>query len=341
MRTPRPGPDRERDLADVADAAARAAGRAVGAPLRWARGAGFPWTAAPTPTGVEPVVEPDRLGDRYDTEWARRPVARWTRLAALETAGRAVTGTLCRPEVRNLDRLEDLDGRAVFVANHHSHLDTTLLLTALPRPWRHEMVVAAAADYFFDSRPKAALAAWAYGAVPMERQRVSRRSADTSARLLDDGWSLLVFPEGGRSPDGWGQPHKGGAAYLAVRCGVPVVPVHLDGTGRVLPKGATVPRPGTVVVNIGTPLRPAEGEDARRFAVRVDAAVAELADETVSDWWSARRRAHDGTTPSLRGPADLAEGTASWRRDWASPDRRPRLRDRSRSDRPWGLGRTR
>ena len=213
------------------DPSARSAVRIrVPDPVGWVRSLNFPVTAASVPRGVEPKVEPDTLGDRYDTEWARRPLSRWSRMALMETVGRAATQVMTRPEVRNLDRLEDLSGTAIFIANHHSHLDTTLLLTTIPLPWRHEMVVAAAADYFFDTRPKAALAAWAYGAVPMERVRISRRSADTSAELVGDGWSLLIFPEGGRSPDGWGQPHKGGAAYLSVRCGVPVVPVHLEGT---------------------------------------------------------------------------------------------------------------
>ena len=301
-------------------------------PDRVVRSMGFPYTRAPVPIGVEPPVVVDELGDRYDTEWARRPLARWSRRAALDTAGRAVTEVLCRPDIRNLDRLEDLDGPIVFVGNHHSHLDTPLLLTHIPRPWRNEMVVAAAADYFFDTTPKAALAAWAYGAVPMERKRVSRRSADTSARLIDDGWSLLIFPEGGRSPDGWGQPHKGGAAYLAVRCGVPVVPVHLQGTGRVLPKGRGIPRPERVTINFGPPLWPHEDEDARRFAVRLEASVAQLADETATDWWSARRRAHAGATPGLQGPED------NWIRDWRSPDRQPRVTD---NDQRWSSGRRR
>lgn len=290
------------------------------------RSLGFPYTAAPTPPGVEPPAVPDRLGDAYDTDWARHPLAHWSRLAAMATVGRAVTGVTCRPQVRNADRIESLEAPAVFVANHHSHLDTTLLLTTLPRPWRHELVVAAAADYFFDTHPKAALAAWAYGAVPMERRKVSRRSADRAAELLDRGWSLLIFPEGGRSPDGWGQDHKGGAAYLGVRCGVPVVPVHLDGTGRVLPKVSSRPRPATVTINIGTPLHAEEGEDPRALATRVEAAIAELADESASDWWSARRRAHASTTPSLKGPTH-----DSWRRDWASPDRVPRRSE----DRNW------
>lgn len=289
--------------------------------MRRVRALGFPYTAAPTPAGVEPPPERERLGDAYDTDWARHPLARWSRLAALATAGRAVAELTCRPEVRNADRLGDLDGPAIFVANHHSHLDTTLLLTTLPLPWRNELVVAAAADYFFDTPAKAALAAWAYGAVPMERRKVSRRSADRAADLLGDGWSLLIFPEGGRSPDGWGQEHKGGAAYLGVRCGVPVVPIHLDGTGRVLPKGSRTVQPGSVTLNLGAPLWAAEGEDARSFAVRVETAIAVLADETTSDWWSARQRAHRAQTQSLRGPE-----LDSWRRDWSSPDRRPRRR---------------
>lgn len=296
----------------------------VPSPLARVRAAGFPWTGATTPRGVEPAPQVERLGDAYETDWARRPLALWSRIAVLESAGRVATRATCRPSVHNLDRLGSADGPLIFVANHHSHLDTALLLTTLPMPWRHELVVAAAADHFFDTGPKAALAAWAYGAVPMERRRTSRRSADRAATLLDDGWSLLIFPEGGRSPDGWGQPHKGGAAYLAVRCGVPVVPVHLHGTGRVLPKGRSVPEPQSVQINIGSPLRPEPDEDARRFAVRVEAGVARLADETSSDWWAARRRAATGSTPSLKGPQ-----LDTWRRDWHSPDRRP-LEGRSR-----------
>ena len=54
----------------------------------------------------------------------------------------------------------------------------------------------------------------------------------------------MIYPEGGRSPDGWGQPFKGGAAYLSARTGAPVVPVHIDGTGSILGKGTSGPKPG-------------------------------------------------------------------------------------------------
>ncbi len=292
------------------------------------RSLGFPLLGAPTPVGIEAPPGPD-LGDRYDSRWARTPLARTTRIVAQETLGRAFTTAMCRPAVTNLDRLENLEGPAIFVANHHSHLDTGLVIGALPRPWRHEVVVAAAADYFFDTRAKAAAAAWFWGAVPMERKRVSRRSALAAAGLIDSGWSIVIFPEGGRSPDGWGQTHKGGAAYLAARCDVPVVPIHLEGTNRVLPRGARRPSPGRVTVNFGSPMRHGD-DDARRFAARIEASLEELAHETATDWYTARRSARRGGSPSLRGP-----GFGTWRDDWARAERDESDSARSRGDGPF------
>lgn len=313
-------------LSSRLDTARTGTARLIPNPVRWVRSQGFPYTSAPTPHGVEPAAEVYDLGDNYDTEWARSPAARLSRITALETVGRAVTATMCLPSVHNRDRLDDLSGPVIFVANHHSHFDTPLLLTSIPRPWRHEIVVAAAADYFFDTRFKAALAGWAYGAVPMERKKVSRTSADRAASLLQTGWSLLVFPEGGRSPDGWGQPHKGGAAYLATKLGLPVVPIHIDGTGRVLPKGRNIPRPERVTINFGDPITPTDGIDARTFVSVLEREIERLADETSTDWWSAKVNATRGSTTSLAGP-----DFDSWRRDWLSPERQPKRRVR----RPW------
>ncbi len=286
---------------------------------------GFPWRAAPVPTGVEPPPPSKGLGADYDTSWARRYPARLARAAIVESVMRPTMAALASPDRRGLDRLDDLDGPVVFVANHHSHADTPLLLTSIPEPWRHRVVVGAAADYFFGNRVSGAVSALAIGAVPIERTKVGRQSADMARDLIDEGWAMLLYPEGGRSPDGWGQEFRGGAAFLAIRCGVPVVPIHLQGTGRILRKGRTLPRPSRTTVTFGDPLVAGDGENARAFAVRLQAAVAALGDEATSDWYAARLRAHAGTSPGLTGP-----DVGAWRRAWALGDRDRRSRRRRR-----------
>jgi 1-acyl-sn-glycerol-3-phosphate acyltransferase len=197
----------------------------------------FPFRAAPVPDGVEPPERSTGRGADFETDWARRYPARMARLALLEGVIRPAARVLADPQRRGADRLDDLEGPAVFVANHHSHLDTGLMLTSIPEPWRHKIVIGAAADYFFTTRASSTAAALALNAIPIERTKVNRRSARLAEDLLNEGWSLLIFPEGGRSPDGWGQPFRGGAAYMALRTGLPIGahPRHLrppDPTGR-------------------------------------------------------------------------------------------------------------
>jgi 1-acyl-sn-glycerol-3-phosphate acyltransferase len=285
---------------------------------------GFPFSAPTMPRGVEPLAEESNLGVHYDTRWARRLPARYARYFVVEGPMRAAIAVLTDPTRNGMDRLESLRGPVIFAGNHHSHLDAPLLLTSLPERWRHKTVVAAAADYFFPTKVKAAVSALALGAIPFERSKVNRRSADQAAALIDRGWSLLIFPEGGRSPDGWGQGHRGGAAYLASRTNVPIVPVHLEGTSRIFGKGDKRPTPGSSIVTFGQPIMPEEGENTTRLAARIEAAVAALADEATTDWWSARQRAAAGTSPALTGP-----DTTSWRRAWALGDRRGRRKPRT------------
>ena len=184
---------------------------------------GFPYAAPPVPASVEIPDDNSNIGANYDTEWARRPSARIARSAIVETILRPWISVIAKPDRQGYDQLRSLNPKqhALFVANHHSHLDTSLLLTSIPLPWRHKLVVAAASDYFFDKRIKATMSALTIGAFPINRHSMGRASADQAAEIVDAGNSLLIFPEGGRSPDGWGQPFKGGAAYLALRCEIP------------------------------------------------------------------------------------------------------------------------
>lgn len=275
---------------------------------------GFPWAPPTTPYGVEPAPTEDDRGEHFDTDWARRPGFRAARAAYTEAVLRPMVAVLANPDRNNVDRLVSLDPDegVIFVANHHSHIDTPLIITSLPDPWRNRLVVGAAADHFFESWRKGTWAAFSLNAIPMERRKVSRLSLNRASDLIKDGWGMVLYPEGGRSTDGWGQEFKAGAAYLAQRCDVPIVPLHIQGTNRILRKGASRPTPAKATVNFGAPLHIEPDESSRDFTARIEEAVSVLANETETDWWTARRNQHSGDVPSLHGP-----DAATWRRQWA------------------------
>jgi 1-acyl-sn-glycerol-3-phosphate acyltransferase len=312
-----------------------------------ARAVRFPLAAPSWPTSVERPEPERKIGLDYDHEWSRRYPVRLARAVVMDNLTRPAARVLAPATVRGLEHLRHIEGPVIFAANHASHIDTPLLLTTLPLQFRHHTVVAAASDYFFDRKWKSILWSFSLAAIPIERSKVNRRSADTAAELLEDGWNLVIFPEGGRSPDGWTQPfHPASAAYLAHRTGRPVVPVFLHGTRHVLPKtpdetGMAPGGSGTeskkggrlrrspISVLFGAPLTLDEGENTRRFSNRVEAAVAILAREVNGDWWQARRSVSavdpvKGAETAHRGPEAPA-----WRRSWAL-DARPSERGAKR-----------
>ena len=145
------------------------------------------------------MVPERKLGTDYDTAWARRYPVRLARAIVLDDFSRPVLRVAMSPRVIGLEHLDPMDGPMILAANHASHLDTALLLSILPSWLRHRTIVAAAADYFFDRQWKAAMWSFGLGAIPMERSKVNRRSADLAAELVNEGWSLIIFPEGGRT----------------------------------------------------------------------------------------------------------------------------------------------
>jgi len=114
------------------------------------------------------------------------------------------------------------------------------------------------------------------------------------------------------------------------------VPVYIDGTGAIFGKGASRLRPGRTRVVFGRPIRPAEGENTRRFNERIEQAVNRLALEANGDFWSAARMAASGDSTGLHGPS-----ASPWRRAWALTEfRRRGVGGRSARARAWpDLGR--
>ncbi len=277
--------------------------RLVARGWRWGR-------RAQVPRSAEEWVLPAR-STVFGTEWSRRRPA----MAAREVAQKVGLEPLFRSQVRTrvegLDVLSRVDGPVIFVANHASHLDTPLILLSLPDEWRRRTAVAAAADYFFDTWWRAVGSSLLFNTFPIDRR--GGTMAATPGEVLAEGWSLVIYPEGTRSVDGWLSRFRMGAAFLAKEYGVPVVPVAHRGTYAAMPRGQGWPSPGRrqLTIRFGEPLVAGPDEAVRDFAPRIKDAVGALLDEDTSTWWEARRRAASGATPDATGPK-----VAQWRRVW-------------------------
>jgi 1-acyl-sn-glycerol-3-phosphate acyltransferase len=145
----------------------------------------------------------------------------------------------------------------VYMANHSSLIDTPALFAYLP----HQFKIMAKKELFYV--PFMGWHLWASGNFPVDRGN-ARKSARSVRAVIDGlraGKSLAVFPEGTRTRDGRLQEFKPGTFRIAVRAGVPIVPVTIRGTYALLPKTTLAPRPGRVDVFIGTPIRTDEYEE--------------------------------------------------------------------------------
>jgi long-chain acyl-CoA synthetase len=191
------------------------------------------------------------------------PFPTWPRSPAVVALRRALQPPVlllphrlfARPyRVTGTDLIADIEGPVLFIANHASHADTLAVLRALPAGRRARTAVAAAADYFFTSRIAAFLAPLLLGAFPFSREGRVRESFEACGRLADEGWSILIYPEGTRSPDGRLLPFKSGIGLLSTGLGLPVVPVAVTGGAKLLPKGNSWPRRAAVTVRFGEPV---------------------------------------------------------------------------------------
>jgi 1-acyl-sn-glycerol-3-phosphate acyltransferase len=175
-----------------------------------------------------------------------------------------------RVHVEGLDKL-DPQGSYVVMANHHSLFDIPTVLTSLPFPFR----MLAKASLF-----RIPFMGWymsRVGYIPVEREdpKKARESLDNAARRVASGLSVLVFPEGTRSPVGEVKRFKRGGVNLAHAAGVPVVPVAIMNSGRLLPRGSWHADPGVITMRIGDPIDPSAFEEARALADAVrDSVVA-------------------------------------------------------------------
>jgi len=220
-------------------------------------------------------------GEATHSGWTFGWAARLFRTILLRTILFPFLSLVTPVTVRDRPGLRRLRGPVIVAANHVSHLDTPILLKALPAAVRRRVVVAAAKDYFYKGRVRGALVSLALATIPFDRGEGSADSLAGCGALLEDGWSLLVFPEGTRSASGDLGRVRRGVAVMACDTGTPILPLYIHGLSKVMPKGTVAPLPGGVIVEPGDLLYP-EG-DVGDLTDRLDAALRDLASRA-PDW---------------------------------------------------------
>lgn len=183
---------------------------------------------------------------------------RWLRLALIVAVARPVAQFFAGTDVIGRERLP-VTGPAIIAANHNSHVDTLLMLTIFKARAVHLVRPAAASDYFLKDPVIGWFSRNLIGIVP-----VARRKAGTgedvlapARQALAEGAIVVVFPEGtrGDASDTMAQLKNGVARLAEAFPQAPVIPVWIQGAGRVLPKGTLIPVPMTCCVLVGDAIR--------------------------------------------------------------------------------------
>ncbi|QFG26823.1 1-acyl-sn-glycerol-3-phosphate acyltransferase [Actinomadura sp. WMMB 499] len=188
-----------------------------------------------------------------------------------------------RPRVHGLGHVPR-QGPVILAANHLAVLDSFVVPLMVPR----RVHFLGKQEYFTGPGPRGRATAVFFrslGAIAVDRSggRAALDALDASARVLERGGAFAIHPEGTRSPDGRLYRGRTGVARLAMRTGAPVVPIAIEGTDRVQPRGRAVPRPGRIGLRIGAPLRFAgrdagvpRGRAAREVTDEIMTAIREL-----------------------------------------------------------------
>lgn len=199
-------------------------------------------------------------------------------VATLITAGaRSVTGARsmwlgCTPQAT----------QRIYFANHTSHGDFVLLWASLPRELRKFTRPVAGADYWKSGTLRPYIINRVFKGVLVDRQRKDEQANPLQPMIeaLEQGYSLIIFPEGTRNPDEGLLPFKSGIYHLAKSYPqAELVPVWISNLNRVMPKGRMLPLPLLCTTSFGAPLQVEEDESKEQFLARSREALLALAAE--------------------------------------------------------------
>ena len=206
--------------------------------------------------------------------WLGAP-SRRTRISYALVRGliRFVATVLGRVRIVGLDNVP-ADGAFVLAPVHRSNVDFALMSLLTKRPMRFM-----GKDSIWNSKPLGRFVSM-LGAFPVHRGSADRESLRVTTEVIEGGSPVVMFPEGMRRSGTVVEDLFDGPAYVAAKCGVPIIPVGIGGSERMMPKGAKFLHPSRLVLLVGEPLRPPERTESGRVS---RSAVRELTEKLQAD----------------------------------------------------------
>jgi long-chain acyl-CoA synthetase len=237
--------------------------------------------ARPTPVRAEPIPFPTYNRSRF---------ARAARRVALPYFLLPLARIFAHIRVSGLENLATLNRPVIFASNHQSHFDVPVILASLPARLRYRVATAMSKEFFdahfyperfsrrawFTNSLNYWLSTFFFAAFPIpQRQAGAGQTIRYMGEMIEQGWSILIFPEGDRTGTGEIYPFQPGVGMIASHLYTAVVPVRIVGLNRVLHRNAKWPTMGRVEVKFGAPIM-LTGDDFAGLAGRVEAEVRRL-----------------------------------------------------------------
>ena len=178
-------------------------------------------------------------------------------------------------KVTGQEHLRDLDGPVLFASNHSLGLDNPLIIEAIPSNWRRRLAIAGAARLWKNP------VLWVVNPLlgngfPLAQEGAIRPSLENMGKIIDNGWSVLIYPEGQLTIGGPIKPFMGGTGLVAVEGRLPVVPLRLHINRLGSPTRFPVFKRGSVEIRFGKPLTFSPGTDYQDATSTIEAAVRSL-----------------------------------------------------------------
>jgi 1-acyl-sn-glycerol-3-phosphate acyltransferase len=230
-------------------------------------------------TNVKTVGDLERLlhepqqstqsGYRYP-RWTQRWPITWIRTAVYYALTWPATLIMAHPTIIGRENLDGIDGPFLVTCNHVTYIDLGFVLIAMPPRLRSRLAVGMWGEMLWGMwRPPETMNIFArwwqqagywlavalFNVFPLPQQSGVRESFAYAGESIDRGNSVLVFPEGRRTPDGKPSPFRSGVGMLASRLNVPVLPMRIDGLYEMKTAGRKIANPGELKVVIGKPMR--------------------------------------------------------------------------------------